>query len=405
MNKLTSTKTQLPYEYYSLPFCQPDNVENVAENLGEVLRGDRIMNSHYELKMRVEETCKILCRKELTGAEAKLFSVRIEEDYRVHWVMDNLPSATKYVDETVPSKPVTIYDLGFPLGFKGSADIPGTKEGVGYLNNHLLITIKYHTDESFEGARIVGFEIEPSSIKHSYSGAWKNGDTQLATCGGSAPSTPLALDKPGEVVFTYDVKWEYSEVKWASRWDTYLLIGDEQIHWFSIVNSLMIVLFLSGMVAMIMMRTLHRDFNRCAATPRNSSANAIRPRNSAQFFRRRPRPPLRYNAIEASDEMEEETGWKLVHGDVFRPPALPMLLSVFVGTGVQTLAMSIITMCFAVLGFLSPANRGGLMTAMLLLFVFMGVPAGYSSAFLHKSLKGTDWKKNIVLTSWYCAQF
>ena len=288
MNKLTSTKTQLPYEYYSLPFCQPDNVENVAENLGEVLRGDRIMNSHYELKMRVEETCKILCRKELSAAEMKEFSVRIEQDYRVHWVMDNLPSATKYVDETVPSKPVTIYDLGFPLGFKGSADIPGTKEGVGYLNNHLLITIKYHTDESFEGARIVGFEIEPSSIKHSYSGAWKNGDTQLATCGGSAPSTPLALDKPGEVVFTYDVKWEYSEVKWASRWDTYLLIGDEQIHWFSIVNSLMIVLFLSGMVAMIMMRTLHRDFNRCAATPRNSSARAIRPRNSAQFFRRPP---------------------------------------------------------------------------------------------------------------------
>ena len=59
----------------------------------------------------------------------------------MHWVMDNLPPATKYGDETVPSKPVTIYDLGFPLGCKGSADIPGTKEGVGYLNNHLLITI------------------------------------------------------------------------------------------------------------------------------------------------------------------------------------------------------------------------------------------------------------------------
>ena len=54
---------------------------------------------------------------------------------------------------------------------------------------------------------------------------------------------------------------------------------------------------------------------------------------------------------------------------------------------------------FAVLGFLSPANRGGLMTAMLLLFVFMGVPAGYSSAYLHKTLKGVEWKKNIVLTS------
>ena len=81
-----------------------------------------------------------------------------------------------------------------------------------------------------------------------------------------------------------------------------------------------------------------------------------------------------------------------MHGDVFRAPKNPNLLSVLVGSGVQLLAMVIITLCactlsllssrpltacalrtgFAVLGFLSPANRGGLMTAMLLLFVFMG---------------------------------
>ena len=67
-----------------------------------------------------------------------------------------------------------------------------------------------------------------------------------------------------------------------------------------------------------------------------------------------------------------ETGWKLVHGDVFRPPQQPMLLAVLVGTGVQTFAMAVITMIFAVLGFLSPANRGGLLTAMVVLFVFMG---------------------------------
>ena len=67
--------------------------------------------------------------------------------------------------------------------------------------------------------------------------------------------------------------------------------------------------------------------------------------------------------------------------------------------------MAAISVGCAMLGFLSPANRGGLLTATLLTFVLMGVPAGYSSAFLHKSLKGTDWKKNIVLTSWYCAQF
>lgn len=37
-----------------------------------------------------------------------------------------------------------------------------------------------------------------------------------------------------------------SEVKWASRWDTYLTMSDVQIHWFSIVNSVVVVFFLSG---------------------------------------------------------------------------------------------------------------------------------------------------------------
>ena len=47
MNKLTSIKTQLPYSYYSLPFCPPKKIVDSAENLGEVLRGDRIENSPY----------------------------------------------------------------------------------------------------------------------------------------------------------------------------------------------------------------------------------------------------------------------------------------------------------------------------------------------------------------------
>eukprot|EP00958_Prasinococcus_capsulatus_P027601 scaffold5681_cov377-Prasinococcus_capsulatus_cf.AAC.19 len=51
VNKLTSIKTQLPYEYYSLPYCRPDPIINSAENLGEVLRGDRIENSLYQVRI------------------------------------------------------------------------------------------------------------------------------------------------------------------------------------------------------------------------------------------------------------------------------------------------------------------------------------------------------------------
>ena len=85
VNKLTSTKTQLPFEYYMLPFCQPDTLETVAENLGEVLRGDKIMNSNYELKMGVEETCKILCRRELTGGacDGVVLAVRDKKPLRL----------------------------------------------------------------------------------------------------------------------------------------------------------------------------------------------------------------------------------------------------------------------------------------------------------------------------------
>ena len=81
--------------------------------------------------MGVEESCRVLCRKELTSDEAKLFSARIEEDYRVtDMIVDNLPAATRVVEPATPNSPsrvITIYERGFPLGFKGAAEIPGTR--------------------------------------------------------------------------------------------------------------------------------------------------------------------------------------------------------------------------------------------------------------------------------------
>ena len=41
------------------------------------------------------------------------------------------------------------------------------------------LLVRYHKDESFEGSRIVGFEVEPSSVKHAIKGSWKGGETQV----------------------------------------------------------------------------------------------------------------------------------------------------------------------------------------------------------------------------------
>lgn len=51
VSKLTSTKTQTPYDYYSLPYCKPKKFGLQSENLGEVLSGDRIENSVYKVNI------------------------------------------------------------------------------------------------------------------------------------------------------------------------------------------------------------------------------------------------------------------------------------------------------------------------------------------------------------------
>ena len=377
VNKLDSTKTQMPYDFYSLPWgeCEPSEIKRVAENLGEVLRGDRIETSMYSFRMQVPEMCNIACRlTSISKEDADAFLERIVEQYRVYMVLDNLPVAmamARPVGED--GAMVKTYDRGYYLGFEGITT-DGKQETTGYyINNHLKFNILYHQDSGSGKVRIVGFEVEPVSIAHEMSGSeWRGKDTVLRTCNGGGSVSPgnmwQAMKEGEDIIFTYDVSFEPSDIKWASRWDTYLLMTNDEIHWFSIINSTMIVFFLTGMVAMIILRTLHRDITQ-------------------------------YNQLETQEEAQEETGWKLVHGDVFRPPSHFGMLCVHAGSGVQIIVMAMVTLVFACLGFLSPANRGGLMTALVMLFVFSGSFAGYFSARLYKYFKGTEWKTNTLLTA------
>lgn len=46
-NQVTSTKTQLPYNYYDLPFCKRKHTKAKAENWGESITGDTATTSPY----------------------------------------------------------------------------------------------------------------------------------------------------------------------------------------------------------------------------------------------------------------------------------------------------------------------------------------------------------------------
>lgn len=353
--KMTSVKTQIPYDYYSLPFCEPKEKHYVPENLGEILRGDRIVNTGYVVHMNTPTPCEVLCgKRKITKEQSELLAKRIREDYSVHMIIDNLPGSTKYYLEDGKTQ----YDHGYKLGKVLDNKI--------YVNNHLKIIINYNNDPTVKNTyRVVGFEVYAASILN----AAVTPNSHQCTFPPKDKIVPILLNDTGanEIQFSFDVSWSSSNIKWASRWDKYLQMSNVQVHWFAIVNSTVIVLFLTGILAMIIVRTLRRDI-----------AN--------------------YNKFDDVEEAIEETGWKLVHGDIFRPPYSPLLLSALIGCGVQLFCMVLITIIFAMLGMLSPASRGSLMTAIIFLYVFMGLFAGYYAGRLYKTLKGLHWKRAAFTT-------
>ncbi|KAK9130499.1 hypothetical protein Sjap_010986 [Stephania japonica] len=392
VNSLTSIDTEMPFSYYSLPFCKPlEGVKDSAENLGELLMGDRIENSPYKFKMYKNETELFLCRSDpLTAGEFKILKERIDEMYQVNLILDNLP-AIRYTKK----EDFMLRWTGYPLGIK--------VQGMYYVFNHLKFTVLVHKYEDNNVARamgtgdgveviptvgktgpdvpgymVVGFEVVPCSFPHDANTA-KNLKMyeKYPSSISCEPTTVGMVVKEGQpIVFTYDVSFVESDIKWPSRWDAYLKMEGSRVHWFSILNSLMVIVFLAGIVLVIFLRTVRRDLTRYEELDK-----------------------------EAQAQMNEElSGWKLVVGDVFRAPSNPALLCIMVGDGVQILGMSVVTILFAALGFMSPASRGTLITGMIFFYLVLGIAAGYVSVRMWRTLCLGD-SSGWVSVSWKAACF
>ncbi|KAF4678194.1 hypothetical protein FOL47_003256 [Perkinsus chesapeaki] len=373
VNEMTSVRTQLPMDYYKTHSADSqcrvvtDKSAEVNANLGELLSGQMMSPTSYKIQMLRPVSCQIACRDKLTPELRDTVKQMIRDQYTVNMNIDRLPGAVKFTVRDPQKKAPTADNdqenqvfvmSGFPLGVQ--------LKNQYFLHNHLKFKLEYHRPEDVDDTarsvyRVVGFEIEPSSLKQFVR---DGGDSAVCQSDG-ATLEPLDIDKADSITYTYDVEWtENPDKEWVTRWDIYLQMspGSGQIHWFSIINSVLIALFLSAMVAMILIRTLARDI-------------------------------AKYNELVGemtAEEAQEEAGWKMVHGDVFRPPPHRRLLCVCVGSGVQLLLMCGLVLIFATLGFLSPVHRGALLQGMVILFAFMGVPAGYVSGRLGKTLAPTS---------------
>ena len=185
----------------------------------------------------------------------------------------------------------------------------------------------------------------------------------------------LAQGSEQDVEFSYSVKWIPSDVPYSERMSRYaqysFLPQSFEIHWLSIINSFVLVLLLTGFLSIILMRVLKNDF-------------------------------IRYtNAMDDEEDDEEETGWKLVHGDVFRLPPAFSTFCAYVGTGVQLFSLIFFLLILAIFNMFYPGNRGAMYTMVIVLYALTAGTAGFVSAHMYCRFYGADgrWAMNLVLSS------
>lgn len=153
VNSLTSIETEMPFSYYSLPYCRPPGgIKKSAENLGELLMGDQIDNSPYRFRVNVNESLFLCTTKGLNENDAKLLKQRARDLYQVNMMLDNLP-----VMRFAEQNGVTVQWTGFPVGYTpaGSAD--------DYIINHLKFKVLVHEYEGIN-VEIIGTGEEGSAV-------------------------------------------------------------------------------------------------------------------------------------------------------------------------------------------------------------------------------------------------
>lgn len=181
------------------------------------------------------------------------------------------------------------------------------------------------------------------------------------------------IEKPIQVKFSYSVEWyEEPDLPWKDRMTRYsdssFVPRSFEIHWLAIINSFVLVLLLTAFLTIILLRVLKNDFSR-------------------------------YMEIDDETLEEEEAGWKLIHGDVFRFPEKPLLFSAAVGTGNQLLVMTFTLLTLALEGSISTNKRGSVLAGCVVLYCLTSFVGGFTAVNLFQKMGGRNWVQCVTLTA------
>lgn len=320
---------QETYPYFQLPFCQgPHTIEHHHETLGEALQGMDLVNSGIPIQFKKNEVNKMYCPKTLDSKDIEVLRYAVDNQYWYTMFIDDLPVSGV---------------IGRDLEEEQGREIDPHLKPI-YVYTHKSFVIEYNKDQIISVNLKHG---EPVELKYN--------------------------QKAVDISFTYSVEWIPSSILFENRFDSLLEADffEHNVHWLSIFSSFMMVLFLTGLVSVILLRTVKKDFTRYD-----------REEGLADFDR----------------DLGDEYGWKQVHGDVFRQPPRLMIMSALMGTGSQLVILSGVLILYTILGDLY-AERATILTATIFLYALTSFVAGYSSARYYARYGGKDWVKTFVMTA------
>ena len=329
-NSLRSSVRAIPLDFAAEGvFCSLSNHTDMRTNIGEFLVGDSIQQTPISLTIGQNAECVSICKKKYTQEQKNYLMKLIDTNYRMSLTLDGIP-CSRFETYTSGREKYRIRSPGYDIG---------TVQGNGkhFVSNHVTFRVKL--SPAAKGVvRIVGFDIDSAEN----TGSKCNVKEQRS------------LEDWDEIEYTYSVKYEMSDLSWYKRWNDILSIDyNPKIHWFSLVNTLLLLFCMTILVVVVLVQTLRKDINKLTQTI-------------------------------LDDETPEETGWKLVHGDVFRPPRHPEIICAIVGSGLQLVIASLIVIGIAAIGFLAPLNTGSMVTSIAVIFV---VVAPFGGGFAGKMFR------------------
>ena len=304
-----------PSSHLPLCICDQNAPPPSIPSIGEAIEGFTFQDSGISIKFTKQISGQPLCSLFLTPSQKSLIIDSIRRDFRLQLYLDDLPMWTSLGEYNEASDTTYIYThYTFLLSHNGP----------------LLIQCK------------PGFQ---------------------------RPIT-LSMDSSEALHFSYSVTWVQTETPFAERFSTYLDPNflDSSVHWFSVMNSFVMVFLLCALVLVVLYGSVAKDYDR-------------------------------YNALEIeANEFAETKGWKQVAGDAFKAPEGVEFFVAAVSTGWLLGFLSLFGIFTSILHPMY-SERGLFSDCVVVEYAVLGGVEGCLLGSVYEQYKGKRWIGTAVLTA------